>query len=60
VKCPPISAEFISWLDKVFPDRCPDSDVTDQQVRVTMGVQRVCRRLRKEFQEQSSNILSSE
>lgn len=56
---PSISKELIDWLGELYPDRCPDPLDTDQQVRVHMGEQRVVRRLIKEYDRQTHNVLET-
>lgn len=56
--CPPISKELITYLETVFPDKCPDLDYSDRQVWIDVGAVKVTKHLRAQYLEQSETVLS--
>ncbi len=53
---PPIAAEVIAWLERLFPDRCPDPKDSEREVWMKSGEQRVIRKLRLELKRQEETI----
>lgn len=51
---PEIPEAVVLWLERTFPDRCPDAATSIEEVRALGGVQRVIRRLRLEYNRQNT------
>lgn len=49
---PPISAELLEALERAFPDRCPDGELSDAAIRERIGECRVVRFLRRHYARQ--------
>ena len=45
-KLPFISSELLDYLARTFPDRVPEVDVSEAEIRALAGVQRVVKKLR--------------
>jgi hypothetical protein len=54
---PPIPPALIDDLARLFPDRCPDSSMSDREVWMAAGAASVVRKLRLELARQENNIL---
>lgn len=53
---PLIDPKLIDWLDKLWPERCPEEGDSDRQIWIAVGARKVVRRLRQELQRQEENI----
>lgn len=53
---PAIDSPLLDWLDKLYPERCPDIGQSDREIWVNVGARQVVRRLRLELQRQEENI----
>lgn len=49
---PPIPTELLEALERAFPDRCPDAELSDAEIRERIGECRVVRFLRRHSQRQ--------
>ena len=56
---PAISKKLIEYLDEVFPERCPDLDMTLDEIRFTSGQRAVVNFLIELYKEQQDNVLGS-
>ena len=54
---PAISKGLVEWLSKLFPDRCPDPEMSDRQVWMAAGAAQVVRKLKHEFDNQAKQAL---
>lgn len=48
---PPVTKELVDWVEKTFPDRCPDAGMTDREVWLAAGAAKVARKLRQIHEE---------
>ncbi len=55
---PAIDPKLVEWLDKIFPDRCPDEGHSDRKIWIDAGARKVVRRLIEELRRQQENILN--
>ena len=56
-KFPVVSKELITELEKLYPDKVPDFEVSPDRIRFIQGQIQVVRFLRGQFDLQSQNIL---
>ena len=56
---PPISKALVTWLDRLFPDRCPNVNMTDRDIWMAAGAAGVVRKLAHEHNEQATRALES-
>ncbi len=49
---PSVPAELLEALERAFPDRCPDSELSDAEIRERIGECRVVRFLKRHHQRQ--------
>lgn len=56
-KFPVISKELITELEKLYPDKVPDFEVSPDRIRFIQGQIQVVRFLKAQFDLQSQNIL---
>jgi hypothetical protein len=54
---PPVPRELVDFLDKAFPDRCPDISVTEKDVWFTAGQVSVVRKLKQILAQHEQNIV---
>lgn len=54
---PPISKGLVEWLSRLFPDRCPDSEMSERDIWIEAGAAKVVRKLRTEHERQTLNVL---
>ena len=54
---PPISKALVSYLQDLFPDRCPDEGMTDREVWIAAGAAKVVRKLSHEHEAQTKKAL---
>lgn len=59
-KKPHVSTELLEYLSRIFPDRCPDGDMTFQQVWSAAGSARVIRHLKSLHEAQAKAALAGE
>lgn len=52
VKLPPLSADLVSALDELFPERCPDIHASDREIWVEVGKREVVRFIQHQFKVQ--------
>lgn len=58
MKAPPIPRDLLEYLQKVFPDRLPDSPMASaEEVAALVGNQQVIRHLKVQAEKQSLNVL---
>ena len=43
---PPVSPALVEWLERAFPDRLPETPITQELLGVRIGEQRIIRKLR--------------
>tara|TARA_S200002703_G_C3645032_1_gene198008 strand:+ start:198 stop:368 length:171 start_codon:yes stop_codon:yes gene_type:complete len=55
IKKPKISKEIITYLDELFPDKCPTVEETDRQIMFKAGQRSVVNHLIKEKSVQEEN-----
>jgi hypothetical protein len=53
---PPISAEVIAWLDRLYPEKCPDPKDTEREIWMKAGERRLVRHLRLQHNRQEETI----
>ena len=59
-KAPPISRELLEYIQKVFPDRLPDSPPASVgEVAALVGNQQVIRHLKAQAEKQSLSVLKA-
>jgi hypothetical protein len=56
-KFPVVSKELITELEKLYPDKVPDFEVSPDRIRFIQGQIQVVRFLKAQFDLQSQNIL---
>jgi hypothetical protein len=56
-KFPVVSKELITELEKLYPDKVPDFEVSPDRIRFIQGQIQVVRFLRAKYDLQSQNIL---
>ena len=56
-KIPPLDASLVEALDKRFPERSPQIDMTDRAIWIEVGKREVVRFLLAELKRQSDNVL---
>lgn len=56
-KFPVVSKELITELEKLYPDKVPDFEVSPDRIRFIQGQIQVVRFLRAQYDLQSQNIL---
>lgn len=58
-KFPVVSKELITELEKLYPDKVPDFEVSPDRIRFIQGQIQVVRFLKAQFDLQSQNILEN-
>ncbi|RUT86783.1 MULTISPECIES: hypothetical protein [unclassified Mesorhizobium] len=53
---PPIPADVIDWLDRLYPEKCADPKDADREIWMKSGERRLVRRLRLELQRQENTV----
>lgn len=53
METPLIPRGIVEWLEKLFPDCCPDLSDSEREVWAAVGAARVVRRVRSAFNEQN-------
>jgi hypothetical protein len=53
---PPIPADVIDWLDRLYPEKCPDPKDAEREIWMKSGERRLVRRLRLELQRQENTV----
>ena len=48
-KCPPIPENLLNFLNRRFPEKCPDLDDSDREIWARTGERRVIRFLKRQF-----------
>lgn len=56
-RVPYISDDLLEYLQRVFPDKCPDLTATDRKVWYDAGAVSVVRHIAKLHEEQRENML---
>lgn len=56
-KAPFVDPKVVTWLATLFPDRCPSEADTNRQVWMSVGAQKVLKKLRATATAQSENPL---
>lgn len=49
---PPIPADVIEWLDRLYPEKCADPKDTDREIWMKAGERRLVRRLKLDLKRQ--------
>ncbi|TIQ65461.1 MAG: hypothetical protein E5X41_14985 [Mesorhizobium sp.] len=49
---PPIPADVIEWLDRLYPEKCADPKDADREIWMKAGERRLVRRLKLELKRQ--------
>ena len=57
-KIPYIAPEIVEWLQKIFPLAPPNETDTDRQIWVSVGVQKIVKKLKQVSDEQQKNVLA--
>lgn len=52
LKTPAIPLAVVEWLERLYPDRCPDIRETDREVWLKTGQVTVVRKLRQTYESQ--------
>ena len=55
---PTVPEALLKELDRLFPERCPDPNLSDREVWIKVGQREVVRFLLKKFEIQNENILA--
>lgn len=56
-KLPIIEENLLDYLERVFPDKAPEPEMSDREVWMARGAIGVVRKLRAIYDEQNENIL---
>jgi len=56
---PLISKALVDWLDRLFPDRCPNPNMSDRDVWIAVGRADVVRKLKYEHEQQAARVMES-
>jgi hypothetical protein len=56
-KFPIVTKELLSELEQRFPDKCPESNLSFDEIRFKQGQVSVVRLLRSAFEAQTKNVL---
>jgi uncharacterized protein YlzI (FlbEa/FlbD family) len=54
---PKIPKDLLEYLEKMYPEKCPEIDTPDRVIWMTTGQRYVVRHLRRMFDEQNETIL---
>jgi hypothetical protein len=54
---PPISKALVDWLNRLFPDRCPNVNMSDRDIWIAAGRADVVRKLAHEHNQQATRVL---
>lgn len=57
-KLPIIELHLLEYLEKVFPDQCPNVSDTDRDIWMNVGSVQVVRHLKDIYEQQNDNILN--
>jgi hypothetical protein len=55
---PIISKDLVEFLERLFPDRCPEVSASERAIWTAVGAAGVVRYLRSEMEQQQEEILS--
>lgn len=55
----PIPSALVKYLERIYPDRCPDSDMTEREIWMAAGQAELVRGLRIRLDEQEENVLET-
>lgn len=58
-KLPYIDEPTVAWLEQVYPDRCPEPNLTDREVWMARGAVGVVRKLRDLVEQQKENMIGN-
>jgi len=56
---PSISKALVDWLDRLYPDRCPNPNMLEREVWIAVGRADVVRKLKHEHEQQAIRVLES-
>lgn len=59
-KPPRIDPAVADWLTSVFPDKCPNETDSDRAIWMSVGAQKVIKKLRATAGTQSGNVFDEE
>ena len=59
-RLPRIDGDLLDYLERMFPDRCPNLDQDNNTVWFRAGAASVARHLRAVYEQQNENILKEE
>ncbi len=58
-KVPAIDTALVEWLEQIYPDRCPNPNMSDREIWIACGAVGVTRKLRALLEEQWENKLGN-
>jgi hypothetical protein len=53
---PLASKQLIDYLERTYPDRCPEPHLTEREVWIAYGCAKVIRKLRTDYNESQSEV----
>jgi hypothetical protein len=56
-RLPPVTRELVEFLDRAYPDRCPEVDATDRAIWIATGQAILVRKLKQLLAAQEKNIV---
>jgi len=59
IKLPHVAPELLSYLERIFPDQCPDPSASEREVWMKTGEAQVVRHLRHLQKEQEQEALKA-
>lgn len=57
---PYFSQEQVDYLNKLYPERCPDPKHTDREIWIAVGQRLVVRHIEAKFKEQLDRLLTKQ
>lgn len=49
-KPPSVPLELLTWLERVYPDKAPEPDLSDRDIWIKVGQVQVVRNLRRHYE----------
>lgn len=56
-KLPYVDEPLLEWLEQIYPDKCPEPNMTDREIWMARGAVTVIRNLRRLHEEQREAML---
>jgi len=56
-RVPAVSQELVTWLEHIFPDRCPSPEDPEREIWMAAGAARVVRLLRMTHEQQFNSVV---